>query len=186
MLADISWTAAQRNRSTSRKRGHDESEGVPGSSMAAYSGAFSSPQSMGGKSSPHSSPASVNLPSPSTSTMETTQQQEGALTSWVHPPITTRVHPCHRSTSRRLTTTGCTTALWGPQVVTNGMQTRGSAALLTCMHPDPNPALCRSQHMNNIHQTLTRHGITGRRIGDTRPFLRPHRLLHSQHRDFRS
>ncbi|KAF9221902.1 hypothetical protein BS17DRAFT_796729 [Gyrodon lividus] len=78
MLADISWTAAQRNRSTSRKRGHDESDGVPGSSMAAYSGVFSSPQSMGGKSSPHSSPASVNLPSPSMSTMETTQQQEGS------------------------------------------------------------------------------------------------------------
>ncbi|KAF8845712.1 hypothetical protein BDN67DRAFT_961332 [Paxillus ammoniavirescens] len=69
---------SQRNRSTSRKRGHDESEGVAGSSMAAYSGVFSSPQSMGGKSSPHSSPASVNLPSPSTSTMETTQQQEGS------------------------------------------------------------------------------------------------------------
>ncbi|KIJ70318.1 hypothetical protein HYDPIDRAFT_77537 [Hydnomerulius pinastri MD-312] len=79
MLADISWTAAQRNRSTSRKRAHDESEGVPGSSVLAYSSAaFSSPQSMGGKSSPHSSPASINLPSPSMSTMEATQQQEGS------------------------------------------------------------------------------------------------------------
>ncbi|KAF9237708.1 hypothetical protein BU15DRAFT_75700 [Melanogaster broomeanus] len=68
----------QRNRSTSRKRGHDEREGVPGSSMGAYSTVFSSPQSIGGKSSPHSSPASVDLPSPSMSTMETTQQQEGS------------------------------------------------------------------------------------------------------------
>ncbi|KAF9246983.1 fungal-specific transcription factor domain-containing protein [Melanogaster broomeanus] len=66
------------NRSTSRKRGHDDREGVPGSSMGAYSAVFSSPQSIGGKSSPHSSPASVDLPSPSMSTMETTQQQEGS------------------------------------------------------------------------------------------------------------
>lgn len=77
MLADFSWAAAPRNRSTSRKRGHDESEGIGGSSLS-YPGAFSSPQSMGGKSSPHSSPASVNLPSPPMSTMETTQQQEGS------------------------------------------------------------------------------------------------------------
>ncbi|KAG8218413.1 hypothetical protein J3R82DRAFT_4038 [Butyriboletus roseoflavus] len=68
---------SQRNRSTSRKRGHDESEGIGGLSLS-YPGVFSSPQSMGGKSSPHSSPASVNLPSPSMSTMETTQQQEGS------------------------------------------------------------------------------------------------------------
>lgn len=78
MLADPSWIVAQRNRSTSRKRGHDESEGIGPSSLSAYPGVFSSPQSMGGKSSPHSSPASVNLPSPSMSTMETTQQQEGS------------------------------------------------------------------------------------------------------------
>ncbi|KAF8450778.1 fungal-specific transcription factor domain-containing protein [Boletus edulis BED1] len=77
MLADSSWTVAQRNRSTSRKRGHDESEGIRPSNLSAYSGVFSSPP-MGGKSSPHSSPASVNLPSPSMSTMETTQQQEGS------------------------------------------------------------------------------------------------------------
>ncbi|KAF9231955.1 hypothetical protein BU15DRAFT_81796 [Melanogaster broomeanus] len=69
---------SQRNRSTSRKRGRDDHEGVPGSSMGAYSAVFSSPQSIGGKSSPHSSPASVDLPSPSMSTMETTQQQEGS------------------------------------------------------------------------------------------------------------
>ncbi|KAG6378489.1 hypothetical protein JVT61DRAFT_12749 [Boletus reticuloceps] len=68
---------SQRNRSTSRKRGHDESEGIGPSNLSAYSGVFSSPP-MGGKSSPHSSPASVNLPSPSMSTMETTQQQEGS------------------------------------------------------------------------------------------------------------
>lgn len=77
MLADLPWTVAQRNRSTSRKRGHDESEGIGGSGLS-YPGVFSSPQSMGGKSSPHSSPASVNLPSPSMSTLEATQQQEGS------------------------------------------------------------------------------------------------------------
>ncbi|KAH7887951.1 fungal-specific transcription factor domain-containing protein [Phlebopus sp. FC_14] len=69
---------SQRNRSTSRKRGHDESESVTGANMASYQGVFSSPQSMGGKSSPHSSPASVNLPSPSTSTVDGTMQQEGS------------------------------------------------------------------------------------------------------------
>ena len=77
MLADPSWTVAQRNRSTSRKRGREESEGI-GPSSLAYPGVFSSPQSMGGKSSPHSSPASVNLPSPPMSNMETAQQQEGS------------------------------------------------------------------------------------------------------------
>ena len=78
MLADRSWTVAQRNRSTSRKRGREESEGIGPSSLSAYPGVFSSPQSMGGKSSPHSSPASVNLPSPPMSNMEATQQQEGS------------------------------------------------------------------------------------------------------------
>ncbi|OAX40653.1 hypothetical protein K503DRAFT_768378 [Rhizopogon vinicolor AM-OR11-026] len=68
---------SQRNRSTSRKRGHDESEGIPGPSMT-YQGAFSSPQAAPLKPSPHSSPASVNLPSPSMSTLETPQQQEGS------------------------------------------------------------------------------------------------------------
>jgi hypothetical protein len=75
ILAHVS--AAQRNRSTSRKRGHDESEGFPGSSMG-YQGAFASPQATPLKPSPHSSPASVNLPSPSMSTLETPQQQEGS------------------------------------------------------------------------------------------------------------
>ncbi|KAG6333504.1 hypothetical protein ID866_5580, partial [Astraeus odoratus] len=70
---------SQRNRSTSRKRGHDESEGLAGpSNMASYQGAFSSPQSVAAKSSPHSSPASVNLPSPSMSTAEASQQQDGS------------------------------------------------------------------------------------------------------------
>lgn len=77
MLTYPSSIVAQRNRSTSRKRGHDESEGIGPSGLSAYPGVFSSPQS-GGKPSPHSSPASVNLPSPSMSTAETTQQQEGS------------------------------------------------------------------------------------------------------------
>lgn len=92
VLADVSWNAAQRNRSTSRKRGHDESEGLAGPSggIAPYPGAFSSPQSVGGKSSPHSSPASVNLPSPSMPTAEAVQQQEGGphligATSYSYP-----------------------------------------------------------------------------------------------------
>lgn len=70
---------SQRNRSTSRKRGHDESEGLAGSnSLACYPNAYSSPQSGGAKSSPHSSPASVNLPSPSTSAIEASQLQDGS------------------------------------------------------------------------------------------------------------
>ncbi|KAH7930297.1 hypothetical protein BV22DRAFT_1109356 [Leucogyrophana mollusca] len=70
---------SQRNRSTSRKRGHDESEGVAGPSghMATYQGVFSSPRSIGAKSSPHSSPASDNLPSPSISSLDT-HTQEGS------------------------------------------------------------------------------------------------------------
>jgi hypothetical protein len=71
-LADIS--AAQRNRSTSRKRGHEESEGIAGPGLS-YQGAFSSPQVAPLKPSPHSSPASVNLPSPSMSALETPQQE---------------------------------------------------------------------------------------------------------------
>lgn len=79
ILADASWIAAQRNRSTSRKRGHDESEGLAGpSSGAPYQGGYPSPPSVASKSSPHSSPASVNLPSPSMSTAEASQQQDGS------------------------------------------------------------------------------------------------------------
>ncbi|KAL4075802.1 fungal-specific transcription factor domain-containing protein [Scleroderma citrinum] len=88
---------SQRNRSTSRKRGHDESEGLAGSSnVAPYQGAFPSPPSVAAKSSPHSSPASVNLPSPSMSTTEASQQQDlmgaapysypGAPLSPIHVP----------------------------------------------------------------------------------------------------
>lgn len=70
---------SQRNRSTSRKRGHDESEGLAGpNSLASYPNAYSSPQSGGAKSSPHSSPASVNLPSPSMSAVEASQHQDGS------------------------------------------------------------------------------------------------------------
>ena len=72
MLADPSWTVAQRNWSASRKKGREESEGIGPSSL---SGAFSSPQLVGGKSSPHSS---VNSPSPPMSVMETSQHLTGA------------------------------------------------------------------------------------------------------------
>ncbi|KAG2118968.1 fungal-specific transcription factor domain-containing protein [Suillus discolor] len=78
---------SQRNRSTSRKRGHDESEGLAGPSLS-YQGAFSTPQPS--KPSPHSSPASVNLPSPSMSTLESPQQQEGPNVipySYSGPPL---------------------------------------------------------------------------------------------------
>ena len=77
MLDNNWWAAAQRNRSTSRKRGHDESEGLAGPSVGPYQG-FPSPQSVAAKSSPHSSPASINLPSPCMSAAEASQQQDGS------------------------------------------------------------------------------------------------------------
>ncbi|KAJ7781484.1 fungal-specific transcription factor domain-containing protein [Mycena metata] len=52
--------SAQRARSTSRKRGHDEGEGTE---RLAYYQSFASPTSAQAPS-PHSSPASVNVPSP--------------------------------------------------------------------------------------------------------------------------
>ncbi|KAG1753815.1 fungal-specific transcription factor domain-containing protein [Suillus paluster] len=76
---------SQRNRSTSRKRGHDESEGISGPSLS-YQGTFSSPQTAPLKPSPHSSPASVNLPSPSMATLETSQQQESSPNIMGSPP----------------------------------------------------------------------------------------------------
>ncbi|KAJ7117381.1 fungal-specific transcription factor domain-containing protein [Mycena crocata] len=53
--------SAQRARSTSRKRGHDDGEG--NERLASYYQSFASPTS-GQAPSPHSSPASVNVPSP--------------------------------------------------------------------------------------------------------------------------
>ncbi|KAJ7667783.1 fungal-specific transcription factor domain-containing protein [Mycena polygramma] len=57
--------SAQRARSTSRKRGHDDAEGNERgtNSLASYYQSFASPTSAH-PSSPHSSPASVNVPSP--------------------------------------------------------------------------------------------------------------------------
>ncbi|KAK7061529.1 fungal-specific transcription factor domain-containing protein [Favolaschia claudopus] len=52
--------SAQRARSTSRRRGHDESDG---SERLSYYQSFASPTSAHAPS-PHSSPASVNVPSP--------------------------------------------------------------------------------------------------------------------------
>lgn len=55
----------QRARSTSRKRGHDDAEGLERTSATPFYQSFSSPNS-GARagSSTHSSPASANLPSP--------------------------------------------------------------------------------------------------------------------------
>ncbi|KAJ7095169.1 fungal-specific transcription factor domain-containing protein [Mycena belliarum] len=53
--------SAQRARSTSRKRGHDDGEG--NERLASYYQSFASPTSAHAPS-PHSSPASVNVPSP--------------------------------------------------------------------------------------------------------------------------
>ncbi|KAF8897300.1 fungal-specific transcription factor domain-containing protein [Infundibulicybe gibba] len=59
--------SASRARSSSRKRGHDDPEAErSGSHLASYYQTFSSPTSQTNPS-PHSSPASVNLPSPATS-----------------------------------------------------------------------------------------------------------------------
>ncbi|EGO01729.1 hypothetical protein SERLA73DRAFT_85551 [Serpula lacrymans var. lacrymans S7.3] len=79
---------SQRNRSTSRKRGHDESEGFDraGSHLASYHGIYASPGSAPGKSSPHSSPASVNLPSPSISNLDASQNQEASPRMMVASP----------------------------------------------------------------------------------------------------
>ncbi|KAJ6599296.1 fungal-specific transcription factor domain-containing protein [Mycena vulgaris] len=57
--------SAQRARSSSRKRGHDDGEGNERgtTSLASYYQSFASPTSAHA-SSPHSSPASVNVPSP--------------------------------------------------------------------------------------------------------------------------
>jgi len=56
----------QRARSTSRKRGHDDAEGLERTNATPFYQSFSSPNA-GARagSSTHSSPASVNLPSPS-------------------------------------------------------------------------------------------------------------------------
>jgi hypothetical protein len=57
---------SQRPRSTSRKRGHDESEGLDNTGRQLYYGnSFSGPNSPAqAYASPHSSPASIDLPSP--------------------------------------------------------------------------------------------------------------------------
>ncbi|KAJ7507534.1 fungal-specific transcription factor domain-containing protein [Mycena galericulata] len=58
--------SAQRARSSSRKRGHDDGEGNErtSNSLASYYQSFASPTSAQASTSPHSSPASVNVPSP--------------------------------------------------------------------------------------------------------------------------
>jgi hypothetical protein len=67
ILVKLFSTTGQRARSTSRRRGHDEPEALDRSTNTPYFQSFSSPTGSGprtGGSSTHSSPASVNLPSP--------------------------------------------------------------------------------------------------------------------------
>ncbi|KAG9219210.1 hypothetical protein CCMSSC00406_0001620 [Pleurotus cornucopiae] len=74
--------SAQRARSTSRKRGIDEAEPVERASLASYYQTFSSPTLNPARTntniSPHSSPSSVNLPSPSM-TVERSQEASPRL-----------------------------------------------------------------------------------------------------------
>ncbi|KAG5220790.1 zinc cluster transcription factor [Salix suchowensis] len=76
--------SAQRARSTSRKRGIDEAEPVERASLASYYQTFSSPTLNPARTntniSPHSSPSSVNLPSPSM-TVERSQEASPRLTN---------------------------------------------------------------------------------------------------------
>jgi hypothetical protein len=67
---------AQRARSTSRKRGHDESEGLDNMGRPMfYNSSFSGPNSPAQAcASPHSSPASVNLPSPPMPVLDAPQE----------------------------------------------------------------------------------------------------------------
>ncbi|KAF8974598.1 fungal-specific transcription factor domain-containing protein [Flammula alnicola] len=69
--------SGQRARSTSRRRGHDDAEGLERSTAAPFYQPFSSPTS-GNRagSSTHSSPASVNLPSPAMPPVLSTDQTQ--------------------------------------------------------------------------------------------------------------
>ncbi|KAL0949563.1 hypothetical protein HGRIS_009612 [Hohenbuehelia grisea] len=75
--------SAQRARSTSRRRGHDEPEVAERPSLASYYQTFSSPTLASPRvnASPHSSPASVNLPSPSMTVIEQSQEPSPQLSA---------------------------------------------------------------------------------------------------------
>ncbi|PPQ77711.1 hypothetical protein CVT25_011146 [Psilocybe cyanescens] len=72
--------SGQRARSSSRKRGHDDTEGLDRAAPSPYYQSFSSPGAAPrAGSSTHSSPASVNLPSPATTSAlaaDQTQSQD--------------------------------------------------------------------------------------------------------------
>jgi hypothetical protein len=89
---------ANRARSTSRKRGHDEDERQGSNNLASYYNTFSSPVARA-NSSPHSSPASVNLPSPAMAPLETPQEASPRLQAYNYPnpPIS----PVHGPSSAR-------------------------------------------------------------------------------------
>ncbi|KAF9231248.1 hypothetical protein BU15DRAFT_82636 [Melanogaster broomeanus] len=116
MLA-ISCVAAQRNRSTSRKRGHDDRQGVPGSSMGVYSAVFSSPQSIGGKSSPL---PSICPPRPCPPWKQLSSKRE-ALVLWssssMCSPYYTGTLACPSPYVY-----GMIIVLWRPQVATSARQ----------------------------------------------------------------
>lgn len=74
--------ASQRARSSSRKRGHDDNDNVDRSGpLPPYYHNFASPGSAHNNSSPHSSPASVNLPSPNMAVLEPPQEASPQLTN---------------------------------------------------------------------------------------------------------
>ncbi|KII95791.1 hypothetical protein PLICRDRAFT_34739 [Plicaturopsis crispa FD-325 SS-3] len=73
-------TDPQRARSTSRKRGHGETDGSEEPSlMSSYHSIFTSPNSLRSNLSNHSSPTSVDLPSPAMASLEIPQESSPRL-----------------------------------------------------------------------------------------------------------
>ncbi|KIK08566.1 hypothetical protein K443DRAFT_672578 [Laccaria amethystina LaAM-08-1] len=87
-------TDSQRARSTSRKRGYEEPEGVERPAAPFYQ-SFSSPTSARGGSSPHSSPASVNLPSPAMAALDQPQESSPRLAPGNNYTFATPMSPGH-------------------------------------------------------------------------------------------
>ncbi|KAF8633682.1 hypothetical protein AX15_001292 [Amanita polypyramis BW_CC] len=88
--------SAHRARSSSRRRGHDEDATERGS--LTYYQQFSSPKSNPTVSSSHSSPASVNLPSPALPVLENVQENSPqSATSFNN--FVTPISPVHSSSS---------------------------------------------------------------------------------------
>jgi hypothetical protein len=70
------YPAAQRARSTSRKRGHDESEAAESPRVPLTFNMYTNPGQARTNSSPHSSPSSNGLPSPAMSLLDSPATQE--------------------------------------------------------------------------------------------------------------